>query len=215
MVADRGHGRFTVPASHEAAYRAMPATLEVIERDRLADRVAVYARGGVQLTRIPLKGGQWSRSPGAREAVEAERVRPWSPGERQDYAAGWGSRRRANDGPGRAAEDLHHARSVRAATYLRRMLRRFVARRRRNMLNWSATRGRSLSAGIAVVMQDGARRSSDYRLELVRLDRAMAERVGVTIREAEANQSYRGRLADGVTARCCGRAMIGLRKLSS
>ena len=49
MVADRGHGRFTVPASHEAAYRAMPGTLEAIERDRLADSVAGHAPGGVQL----------------------------------------------------------------------------------------------------------------------------------------------------------------------
>ena len=198
MVADRGHGRFTVPASHEAAYRAMPATLEVIELDRLADRVAVYARGGVLLYENTLKGGQWSRSPGAREAVEAERVRPWSSGERQDYAAGWDRVVEQMTGRGAPPEDLHHARSVRAAAYLETdvaALRRTSAQEHVELV--SHARSESERAGIAVVMQDGARRSSDYRLELVRLDRAMAERVGVTIREAEANQSYRGRLADG------------------
>ena len=150
-----------VPASHEAAYRAMPATLEVIERDRLADRVAVYARGGVQLYENTLKGGQWSRSPGAREAVEAERVRPWSSGERQDYAAGWDRVVEQMTGRGAPPEDLHHARSVRAAAYLETdvaALRRTSAQEHVELV--SHARSESERAGIAVVMQDGARRSA-------------------------------------------------------
>lgn len=198
MVADRGHGRFTVPASHEAAYRAMPGTLEAIERDRLADRVAVYARGGVQLYENTLQAGQWSRSPGAREVVEAERQRPWSSGERQDYAANWDRVVEQMTTRAAPAEDLHYARSVRVAAYLETdvpVLHRAAAQEHVALV--SHARSESERAGLDGAMQVSVERSSDYRLELVRLDRAMAERAGVTVREAEVNQSYRGRLAEG------------------
>lgn len=198
MVADRGHGRFTVPASHEAAYRAMPGTLEAIERDRLADRVAVYARGGVQLYENTLQAGQWSRSPGAREVVEAERQRPWSSGERQDYAANWDRVVEQMTTRAAPAEDLHYARSVRVAAYLETdvpVLHRAAAQE--HVALFSHARSESERAGLDGAMQVSVERSSDYRLELVRLDRAMAERAGVTVREAEVNQSYRGRLAEG------------------
>lgn len=38
--ADRGTGRMTTPEAHRAAYNGMPATLERIERDKLADMLA-------------------------------------------------------------------------------------------------------------------------------------------------------------------------------
>ena len=195
MVADRGHGRFTVPASHEAAYRAMPGTLEAIERDRLADRVAVYARGGVQLYENTLQAGQWSRSPGAREAVEAERVRPAAHLVIHRVAATKMANMTTRAAP---AEDLHYARSVRVAAYLETdvpVLHRAAAQEHVALV--SHARSESERAGLDGAMQVSVERSSDYRLELVRLDRAMAERAGVAVREAEVNQSYRGRLAEG------------------
>lgn len=44
--ADRASGRMTAPHSHRDAYEGMPVTLERIEREQLADRVALYRRGG-------------------------------------------------------------------------------------------------------------------------------------------------------------------------
>ncbi|WP_323004838.1 zeta toxin family protein [Denitromonas sp.] len=198
MVADRGHGRFTVPAAHEAAYRAMPSTLEMIERERQADRVAVYARGGVQLYENTLQDGQWSRAPGAREAVDAERARPWSSAERQDYAAGWNRVVEQMTARSAPAAELDHARGLRAAAYLETdapALHRTAAQEHVALV--ARARTEDERAGLEGAMRDGVQRSPDYRLELVRQDRAAAERAGVTVREALANESYRGRLAEG------------------
>ena len=74
--ADRGHGRMTAPEAHKAAYDGMLVTLERIERDKLADRVTIYRRGGVAIYTNELHGGQWVRQPQARATMEAERARP-------------------------------------------------------------------------------------------------------------------------------------------
>lgn len=198
MVADRGHGRFTVPASHEAAYRAMPGTLEMIERERLADRVAVYARGGVQLYENTLQGGQWSRAPGAREIVDAERARPWSSAERQDYAAGWNRVVEQMTARSAPAVEMDHARGLRAAAYLATdapALHRAAAQEHVALVG--RARSEDERTGLEGAMRAGVQGSPDYRLELVRQDRAAAERAGVIVREAVANESYRGRLAEG------------------
>lgn len=198
MVADRGHGRFTVPASHEAAYRAMPGTLEMIERERLADRVAVYGRGGVQLYENTLEDGQWVRAHGAREVVEAERARPWSSSERHDYAADWNRVVEQMTARSASVEDLAHVRSIRAAAYLETdapALHRTAAQEHVALL--AQARPEAERAGLEGAMRDGVQRSVDYRLELVSQDRGAAERAGVTVRQAKPNESYRGRLADG------------------
>lgn len=88
MVQKRGHGRFTVPQSHDAAYKGMLSTVEHLERERLPDRMAVYRRGNVLLYENHLQSGTWSREPRARQAIEAERARPWTPEERNVYVRG-------------------------------------------------------------------------------------------------------------------------------
>jgi predicted ABC-type ATPase len=84
--ADRGTGRMTTPEAHQAAYAGMPATLERIERDKLADRLTIYRRGAEAIYSNELQGGQWMREPQARAVVEAERARPMTLPERRDYA---------------------------------------------------------------------------------------------------------------------------------
>ena len=83
---DRGTGRMTTPEAHQAAYDGMPATLERIERDKLADRMTVFRRGAEAIYSNVLQDGQWAREPQARAVVEAERARPMTLQERRDYA---------------------------------------------------------------------------------------------------------------------------------
>jgi predicted ABC-type ATPase/soluble cytochrome b562 len=87
--ADRGVGRMTTPEAHEAAYKGMPATVERVERDKLADRLTVYRRGAEVLYSNALKNGEWSQPPQARAVIEAERSRPMTAKELKDYAGGF------------------------------------------------------------------------------------------------------------------------------
>jgi len=84
--ADRGYGRMTAPHSHRDAYNGIPATLDRIESERLADRVSLYRRGAVELYANELQRGEWAKPPGARAALEAERSRPLTLHERHEYA---------------------------------------------------------------------------------------------------------------------------------
>ena len=87
--ADRGTGRMTTPQAHQAAYDGMPATVERIERDKLADRVTLYRRGAEAIYTNELNGGEWAKEPQARTALEAERSRPMTLQERRSYAEGF------------------------------------------------------------------------------------------------------------------------------
>jgi len=71
----RGFGRMTTPEAHKAAYDGMLLTLERIERDKLADRITIYRRGGQAIYTNQLQGGQWVHQPQAKAVVEAERKR--------------------------------------------------------------------------------------------------------------------------------------------
>ena len=87
--ADRGNARMTAPHSHADAYAGVPVTLERIERDRLADRVSLYRRSGAVIYSNELVNGQWKAPAQARQALEAERARPFSLAERTAYAQGF------------------------------------------------------------------------------------------------------------------------------
>ena len=87
--ADRGTGRMTTPQAHQAAYDGMPATVERIERDKLADRVTLFRRGAEAIYTNELNGGEWVKEPQARAALEAERSRPMTLQERRSYAKGF------------------------------------------------------------------------------------------------------------------------------
>lgn len=100
---DRGSGRMTAPHSHRDAYEGIPVTLERIERERLADRVSLYRRGGQVIYSNELADGEWRQPPRARDVLEAERSRPPTLDERRAYAEGFDRLRESLAKPGRAA----------------------------------------------------------------------------------------------------------------
>ncbi|MFI1177521.1 zeta toxin family protein [Streptomyces melanogenes] len=78
-LADEGVGpRYVSWENHDACAAALPAVLADIEAGRLADRVTVVRRGAeVVYTNELDDGGRWIRPARAREALLAERLRPW------------------------------------------------------------------------------------------------------------------------------------------
>lgn len=86
---DRGVGRMTTPEAHQAAYDGMPVTLERIEREKLADKVTIYRRGGESIYTNQVQGAQWVREPSGRSTLEAERARSMTLQERRNYEKGF------------------------------------------------------------------------------------------------------------------------------
>ncbi|MFC5156701.1 zeta toxin family protein [Streptomyces amakusaensis] len=81
-LAEEGRARYVGWGNHDACAAALPAVLADIEAGHLADLVTVVRRtGDVLYTNSLARAGRWSRTPGAREALLAERSRPWSPAE--------------------------------------------------------------------------------------------------------------------------------------
>jgi predicted ABC-type ATPase len=87
--ADRGTGRMTTLEAHKAAYDGMPATLEHLEREKLANCVTIYRRGAEVIYTNELKGGEWIKKPQARATLEAERNRPMTLQELRSYVKGF------------------------------------------------------------------------------------------------------------------------------
>lgn len=86
-----GFGRWVDPSAHQAAFDGMPKTLEHIEQNKLAHHVEVVDRQGKTLYQNHLVNGEWEKSPGAREAVETERLRPLSAPEKAAMDNDWRS----------------------------------------------------------------------------------------------------------------------------
>jgi len=72
---DKGYGRFTPQASHDAGYDGMPKTVDHIDRNKLVDCLEVYNRGGELLLRTELQGGEWDQDEMAAQVIEVERLR--------------------------------------------------------------------------------------------------------------------------------------------
>lgn len=83
--ADRGSGRMTTPEAHHAAYEGMPSTIERIQREKLADRLTIYRRGGDVVYANQLQGWKWKSPPLGRQALEQERSRPLTSDERVEF----------------------------------------------------------------------------------------------------------------------------------
>lgn len=116
---DRGAGRMTAPHSHRDAYNGMPETLERIERERLADRVTIFRRGGQAIYSNELQDGQWKQEPQARQVLDAERARPLTLQERQAYAVGYDKLAEQMTKPGRNAspDELAHVHELRTQAH--------------------------------------------------------------------------------------------------
>lgn len=87
---DRGYGRMTQRAAHDAAVDGLPRSLEAIESKGLADRLLVLRRGGQVLHQNHWQGRDegWVQPRRAVEILKAELARPLTLPERQEYLAG-------------------------------------------------------------------------------------------------------------------------------
>jgi hypothetical protein len=88
QVADQGHGRLSVQANADQAYIGVLELADLIDREQLADYVAVFRRGEPDpRSRNSLSAeGTWVATPGLRAAIERERERPWTAQETADFA---------------------------------------------------------------------------------------------------------------------------------
>lgn len=75
--ADRGFGRMTTPDAHQAGYNGMLNTLELIETEKLADKIIIYKRSAIVLYENELENWLWKHEPLARITAEKERNRKW------------------------------------------------------------------------------------------------------------------------------------------
>lgn len=91
---DKGYGRFTQQASHDAGYEGMLKTVEHIEKNMLVDRLEFYNRAGKLLSGNDLEGDRWEKTAIAVEVIETERQREPTEEEIEDLRSDW---RRIND----------------------------------------------------------------------------------------------------------------------
>ncbi|MFJ2833589.1 zeta toxin family protein [Streptomyces sp. NPDC087263] len=99
QVAEDGAGRYVSWENHDRCVRRLPQSLEVIETERLADRVMVVRRDFEVLYDNELTGSSLA---GAHRALHAARVRPWTAPE------SWRFRRQLNG----LQQQLHPASST-------------------------------------------------------------------------------------------------------
>lgn len=74
---------------HDAAVDGLRTSLEKLESERLVDRVQLLTRGGTILYDNEMHDREWSRAPGARQALEVEQSRPMTRAELQRFADDW------------------------------------------------------------------------------------------------------------------------------
>lgn len=83
-VQEREAGRFSL--NHDETYEGVVAVAGWVDETAPFDRVSVYRRNGEQLyTNSTDAVGQWIDPPNARQAIEDERLRPWSESESQIF----------------------------------------------------------------------------------------------------------------------------------
>lgn len=79
QVREEGAGRYVSWDNHDRCVRGLPQSLDVIEAERLAERVMVLRRDLTVLYGNELAGdGSWVRPAGASRSLLAERARPWT-----------------------------------------------------------------------------------------------------------------------------------------
>jgi len=100
---DQGIGRWTTPEAHRAGYEGVPATIERIEHECLADRIKIYKRSGQIIYSNELKNGKWVYEPQARYVMALERDQPLTTQEQHDYLKGFDQLSNLLTRPDRAA----------------------------------------------------------------------------------------------------------------
>ncbi len=110
--AEKGFGRATAIETHDQSYKGMPATIELIERYKLASRVEVYDRQNHMVYENERRGSEWLREPAVKAAVEAERQRPQTPEERQQHETEWSTVLSMMAARGAGAREVEQAREL-------------------------------------------------------------------------------------------------------
>ncbi|MEV2255955.1 zeta toxin family protein [Streptomyces sp. NPDC050147] len=98
--AEQGSGRYVAWGNHDHCAAQLPQVLAAVEHEQLCDRLLVVRRGLEVVYENELTHRRWLREPAARQALLAERARPWDAQEtarfRSDVAQ---ADRRAHYGP--------------------------------------------------------------------------------------------------------------------
>ncbi|MFF5358325.1 zeta toxin family protein [Streptomyces scabiei] len=87
QLADRGQGRLTVQSNADESYAGILELADRVDRGALADLASVYRRGESK----PRYGnaldgaGHWTGPPELRQALAAERARPWTQAESDSF----------------------------------------------------------------------------------------------------------------------------------
>lgn len=87
QVAVRGTGRFVNTDQHDAAYKAIPTSVAMLERDKVVDSIRLYDAGQKVIYDNRLDKGEWTKAPQATAALEIERARPLTFAERRDQVS--------------------------------------------------------------------------------------------------------------------------------
>ena len=82
---EKGIGRYTPQENHDTTFEGIPNSIERIEQERAVDRVVIYDVNDRQIYENRLINGKWEHKPAGREALEAERSRPFNAIERQKF----------------------------------------------------------------------------------------------------------------------------------
>jgi energy-coupling factor transporter ATP-binding protein EcfA2 len=87
QVVDRGHGRLTVQANADRAYKGILELADIVDDEMLADEVGVFRRGEAvpRYSNSLNTAGQWQTMPALRAAIESERARAWTAEETADF----------------------------------------------------------------------------------------------------------------------------------
>lgn len=95
MLAKGDSPRFTQQATHDMAVNGLLTTLDKLEHEKLADKLSVFSRAGDTLYRNEIiqneQGRDWVSEQGARQAVESEREREFTPEQRSEHRSRWQS----------------------------------------------------------------------------------------------------------------------------
>lgn len=88
----QGVGRFSTKEQHDRAFSGLPASLELLERNKSLDRLTLFNRDGATIYRNELVAGdKWLEAPAARQALDIERNREMTLDEKREFATGWGA----------------------------------------------------------------------------------------------------------------------------
>ena len=87
----QGVGRFSTKEQHDRSFSALPASLELLERNLALDKLTLFNRDGAAIYRNERDGNRLIDTPAARQALDIERGREMTNDEKRDLATGWGA----------------------------------------------------------------------------------------------------------------------------